>query len=76
VESSAKLLGFYVGPGMGKSDWLAAAAAATTMSQQQLRPASTSKQTRTGTKYPVQGAPPHSDVYKHIQCVVSKYTAV
>ena len=39
----------------------ATATVAATTSQQPPHPTATSKQTRTGTKYPVQGIPPHSD---------------
>ena len=40
------------------------ATATATTSQQPPCPTATSKQTRTGTKYPVQGIPPHSDIYR------------
>jgi hypothetical protein len=49
----------------------------TTTNQQPPRPTATSKQTRTGAKYPVRSIPPHSDIiYMYIQlfmctCVLS-----
>ena len=44
-------------------------AAVTTMSQQPACPTATNKQTRTGTKYPVQGMSPHSDIYIYIYII-------
>ena len=47
---------------------------ATTTSQQPPHPTATSKQTRTGTKYPVQGIPPHSDIYIYIYIYIYIHT--
>mgnify|MGYP002805956292 CR=1 FL=1 len=41
----------------------------TATSQQGPCPTATGKQTRTGTKYPVQGKPPHSDIYVYMTCI-------
>ncbi len=42
---------------------LGRASVAMVTSQQPPRPTATSKQTRTGTKYPIEGIPPHSDIW-------------
>ena len=50
---------------LGSPEWyqhkMTPTTATTTTSQQPACPTATSKQTRRGTKYPVQGIPPHSD---------------